>query len=153
MDIFLIIPSSKVYVRGGPTEKGEGEYAFADKNGKIFLPQNATAYIMAVKETESSIAFAIKEFTTSTKQELEISLQESTKEALSSAIKIIGNDRIQIGIKETKNADSIHKVNTDIKTIDEEIMKTEKLKPKNCDCDCGIEGKLVPIDPVSDAPK
>jgi cytochrome c2 len=140
LDIFLIIPSSKVYVRGGPTERVKDEYAFADKNGKIFLPQNVTAYILAVKETESSIAYTVSEFTTHTKQEFEISLQGSNIEAFNRAIKIIGNDRIQIAVTETKNAESIRKTSEDIKTINEELKKAESLKPKNCDCDCGSEG-------------
>ena len=149
LDIFLIIPSSKVYVRGGPTERVKDEYAFADKNGKIFLPQNVTAYILAVKETGSSIAYTVSEFTTHTKQEFEISLQGSTIEAFNRAIKIIGNDRIQIGVTETKNADSIRKTSEDIKTINEELKKAEILKPKNFDCDCGWESKSLPIAPIN----
>jgi len=138
LDILLIIPSSKIYTRGGPTGKAEGEYVFVYKDGNIYLPQAVTAYILAIKETESSIAFAIKEFTTSTRQELEMTLQESTKEVFNKAVSIIGNDRMKIEVTESKNADEIRKTDTTIKNIDQQLKDAEKLRPKRCDCNCGI---------------
>ncbi|HEY6503766.1 MAG TPA: c-type cytochrome [Chitinophagaceae bacterium] len=135
--VFLIIPSVKVYVEGGPAERNKEEFAFDLKNGKISLPQNAKAYIMAVTEREESIAFALKEFTTSLKQEFDISLSSSTKEAFNAAISNIGFDNLDIKVSDAKNAAEIRKTNTELKDIDRELKNAENLKPKNCDCDCG----------------
>ncbi len=134
--VFLIIPSAKVYGEGGPAERNPDEFAFFYKNGKLPLPQNVKAYIMAVTETESSVAFAIKEFTTGRQQQLDISLQASTKEEFEAAIQRINPERLYIGVKDSKNAGEIRQTDTEIKDIDSELKKTEGLKPKNCDCDC-----------------
>ncbi|MEI9912481.1 MAG: cytochrome c [Bacteroidota bacterium] len=135
--IYLIIPSEKVYAEGGPAERNEEEFAFYLKNGKIMLPQNVKAYIMAVTETEESIAFALKEFNTTLKQEFDISLSLSTKEAFSAAINGISMDQITIKVADAKNAGEIRKTNSDLKNIEQDLKNAENLKPKNCDCDCG----------------
>lgn len=135
--VFLIIPSVKVYGEGGLAERSPNEFAFFYKNGKLPLPQNAKAYIMAVTETESSIAFALKEFTTERQQQFDISLKAATKEQFRSAIQNINLDRLYIGVSDSKNAGTIRQTDSVIKNIDAEIKKVESLKPKGCDCDCG----------------
>jgi hypothetical protein len=134
--VYLIIPSSKVYVQGGPAERNPEEFAFIYKNGKIDLPQGATAYIMAVTETKSSIAWSLKKFTTTTRQEFEIAMQETTKEEFNTALSGIGDKELKISVKDSKNADEIRKTNSSLEEINQELQKTENLKPKNCDCDC-----------------
>lgn len=135
MDIFLIIPSTKIYAKGGKADDNT-RYAFGFKNGKIFLPQNAKAYIMAVSESSSSVYFALKEFTTSTQQSLEVEVKAASKEEFNAAIAGLNTDDLKIVVKDTKNADSIRKTKTDLKNIETELQKAESLKPKNCDCDC-----------------
>lgn len=138
IDLFLIIPSSKIYVQGGSTGNRD-EYAFDNKDGSIVLPQNAKAFIVAMKEVNSSIAFAIKEFTTRDKQQLEITLQESTIEAFNRSISVIGGENIKIEAAKSKHADEIRKFDADIHSIDQQLKDAEKLKPKRCDCECGVE--------------
>ncbi len=135
--VFLIIPSEKVYGEGGPTGRNSDEFSFFYKNGKLPLPQNAKAYIMAVTETESSVAFALKEFTTGRQQQFDISLSASTKEEFETAIQSISLDRLHIKVADSKNAGAIRQTDVDVKNIDAEIKKAETLKPKGCDCDCG----------------
>jgi hypothetical protein len=135
--VYLIIPSSKVYVQGGPAERNPEEFAFMYRNGKIDLPQGATAYIMAVTETKSSIAWSLKTFTTTTRQEFEMAMQETTKEVFNAALSGIGDKDLKISVKDSKNADEIRKTNSSLEEINQELKKTENLKPKNCDCDCG----------------
>lgn len=135
MDIFLIIPSTKIYAKGGKADDNT-RYAFGFKNGKIFLPQNAKAYIMAVSESSSSVYFALKEFTTSTQQSLELELKAASKEEFNAAIASLNTDDLKIAVKDTKNADSIRKTETDLKNIETELKNVESLKPKKCDCDC-----------------
>jgi len=135
--VFLIIPSAKVYGEGGPSGRNPDEFAFFYKTGKLPLPQNVKAYIMAVTETESSIAFALKEFTTGRQQQLDISLSASTKKEFEAAIQNSSLDQLHIKVADSKNAEEIRQTDADIKYIDSEIKKAEYLKPKRCDCDCG----------------
>jgi len=133
--VYLVIPSQKVYVEGGPAEDPE-KFAFIYKNGKLSLPRGATAYIFGVTEVNESIAFGIKKFTTSEKQEIELELKTSTKEEFTQSMKVLWDDGLSIKAQETKTGTEIKKTNADLNTIDQEIKDAEKLKPKRCDCDC-----------------
>lgn len=134
--VYLIIPSVKVYVEGGPAERNKEEFAFYLKNGKIMLPQNEKAWIMAVTETEGTIAFALQEFTTTLKQELDISLNKSSREAFNTAIRQVSINGMSISAAGSKNTAEIRKTDAELKSIEQELKNAENLKPKNCDCDC-----------------
>jgi hypothetical protein len=136
LQVYLIIPSVKVYVQGGPAERNEEDIAFQYKNGKIDLPQNARAFILAVTEDAGAIAYTIKEFTTTKSQDIEISLSKATKEEFNRAIKLIGGDGITIGVEDAENAKELRSADEKIKSITKELDNVEKLRPKNCDCDC-----------------
>lgn len=135
--IYLIIPSAKILGEGGPSEKDDELYAFFYKSGKIPLPQNTKAYILAVTETENTIAYGLKEFTTQIKQQLDISLNTSTKQAFEKAMESIGGDKLAITTKEAKNAAMIKEADKRIKELEEALKNAEHLKPTRCDCDCG----------------
>lgn len=136
INIFLIIPSVKVYGQGGPVE-GENKYAFLYKTGKIPLPQNTQAYILAVTEQNEKIAFALKEFTTSTAQEFDVALKTTTKGKFNAVLSTFGKYRFNVTVNDSKNADSIRARDKKLKDIDHRLKEAEGLKPKNCDCDCG----------------
>jgi hypothetical protein len=134
---YLIIPSVKSYGEGGPADRNPEEFAFFYKNGKLPLPQNVKAYILAVTDSEDSPVFGITEFTTSLSQTIDVSLHKGSKEEFDKAIDQLGADRLHIKVADAKNADAIRKTSTDLKAIEEDFKKAEGLKPKNCDCDCG----------------
>lgn len=135
IQVYLIIPSVKIYVQGGPSSR-DGYLAFQLKNGKIDLPQNTRAVIMAVTEVDASVAYAVKEFTTSTQQELEISLTKATKEEFNLEIRKIGGDNISVIVEDSKNAGELRSIDQKLIGIEKEKEKIEQLRPKNCDCDC-----------------
>jgi hypothetical protein len=143
INIYLIIPSQKIFVGGGPTERNDDEFAFDSKNGKIRLPQNMKAFILALTETEGSIAFALKEFTTSPRQELDIALNESGKETFDKAINSLSLENLTVKVADTKMADELRNINSDLKNIDQALKNSEKLKPKQCDCDCSSERAIT----------
>ncbi len=145
--VFLIIPSVKVYGEGGPAERNPDEFAFFYKNGKMPLPQNVKAYIMAVTETANSVAFSLQEFTTGRQQQLDISLKASTKKEFEAAIQAISLDKLNIKVTDAKNATAIRETDKNIKSIDAEIKKAENLKPRGCDCDCW-QNQISPIDTI-----
>ena len=134
--VYLIIPSMKVYGEGGLTKRTDDEYAFDKKNGQIPLPQNAKAYILAMTEVKSNIAFSLKEFNTTRQQKFDISLKESTMEEFNAVIKNIGLDKLNIKVNESKNANEIRKTDLKLEEIEKEIKNAGGLKPKGCDCDC-----------------
>ncbi|MFN8253347.1 MAG: c-type cytochrome [Ferruginibacter sp.] len=135
--IYLVIPSAKVYGEGGVSDRGGDEYAFFNVNGSLPLPQNSKAFILAVTETEKSIAFGIREFTTQTKQSFELALKESTKQEFNAAIKSMDATSLSITVAESKNAAAIKAADKTIAQLEAEIQKTALLKPRGCDCDCG----------------
>jgi hypothetical protein len=137
--IYLVIPSTKTLGEGGPADRNKEEFAFFFKSGKIPLPQNVKAYIIAVTDTKDAPAFGIVEFTTTRSQEIEISLQKGSKEDFNKAIGTLQLDRLHIKVDDAKNADEVRKADTKLETIDNDLKKAEELKPKNCDCDCGAK--------------
>ena len=60
-------------------------------------------------ETKTSIAFSLKEFTTSRQQQFEISLQQSTMDEFNATIQKIGLDELKVKVNETKNRVTIYK--------------------------------------------
>lgn len=141
LDIFLIIPEQKIYTKAGKKKGSIDEYVFAYTNGKIFLPQNAKAYILAMTEAEANIAFSLSQFTTSLSQQLDIELKTAGKEEFNTAISSLNFSGMKIEGKDSKNAAEIRKTDADLKTIEEELKKAENLKPSGCDCNCSTEPK------------
>lgn len=127
VNINLIIPQYKVFVEGGKLTDGE-QYGFDENDGKIKLPQNAKAYIIAFAEKDDKLIFSKKEFNTQTKQTIELVFTELSKQQLKAEITSLKLDNVDADVKDSKNA-------KEIKVIDKELKKTENLKPKNCDCD------------------
>ncbi|MET0395136.1 MAG: hypothetical protein ABW019_18460 [Chitinophagaceae bacterium] len=134
--IYLIIPSAKVYGEGGPADRNAAEFAFFYRNGKLPLPQQQKAYILALTEGGGSLAYGLKEFTTSMQQELTIELHAATKDEFTNAMQQFDNNRLHIKVDDAKNADSIRKTDTVLRNIEQQLKKAESLKPKNCDCGC-----------------
>jgi len=139
INTFIIIPSYNVYGQGGPADRNPEELAFFNKSGSIPLPQNTKAYILAVSEKDDKIGYALKEFTTGLKQELEVEVKKSTKDEFDKAIASLGAKQMNVTVKPSLNADSIRAADKKVKDIDKEIKETDKLKPKNCNCDCIFE--------------
>ncbi len=127
VNINLIIPQYKVFVEGGKLNNGK-QYGFDEIDGKIMLPQNSKAYIIAFAEKGDKLIFAKREFNTQTKQTIELFFTEISKQQLKTEITSLKLDNLEADVKDSKNA-------AEIKTIDTELKKAEKLKPKNCNCD------------------
>jgi hypothetical protein len=140
--VFLIIPSHKVYVEGGKTGRNPDEYAFEAKNGQIVLPQNSTAYVLAMSEVDQGIAYSLNSFTTSTRHYLDLELKLSTKEEFNLAMKNLDAYGMKISAADSKNAEKIRSVDLEINKLENQKAELELNKPKNCDCDCGVPDKV-----------
>lgn len=139
LDVFLIVPDKKIYTKGGLKNDGSGRYVFAYTDGSIFLPMGASGYILAMTENADGVAFALQPFTIKASQEISVVLKLSSTENFNKSINDLNMNDISISVNKTKNAGSIRKADTVISNLKEELIKLEDLRPKNCDCDCGME--------------
>lgn len=135
--VYLIIPSSKVYTQGGPAVRNQEEFAFLYKTGKIFLPQGVKAYILAVSESSSSTAFVVKEFVTGRNQAFDLAMESSTKEVFNAALSKLDAENLKVTVNDTKHADEIRQTEKNLQNIENELKKADHLKPKGCNCNCG----------------
>lgn len=126
----LVVPVINTFLAGGKLS-GNDDYGFYTKDGRIPLPLNAKAYILVMGEASGQIVFAIKEFIVAEKQSFEISPQPTTVADFNAAVEAVGNANIQIKSVETK-------AGKDLKENDLQLKEAEKLKPKNCGCDCNM---------------
>ncbi len=131
ISINLVVPVINTFLEGGKLSGTNDEYGFFTKDGKIPLPKNAKAYIIAMGETEGKLLFAKKEFIVSEKQSIDITPVPTTIEVFNSSIKTIGSTSISIKAIETQTG-------KDLKENDKQLKEVEKLKPKKCSCDCGL---------------
>jgi mono/diheme cytochrome c family protein len=130
INVFLILPSSRVFQQGGPLTGKENNYGFYTVDGSIYLQQSVKATVMAMGENDGKIFFDMASFQTSVKQTLTLSPSIVTKEQMNSMLKSMDLSGINMQIQNSKNADSIQ-------VIDVQLKDLEKFKPKTCDCNCG----------------
>lgn len=130
--VYLIIPSIKALIPGGPLKDQKDAYGFYTTDGSIPLPQNTKAFIIAMGEREDQIIFTKKEFITQQKQEFELQLTTITKEVLQQQIAAMQLSDVTIKVDDTKNA-------AELRNAIKELKNAEGLKPKNCDCDCFLD--------------
>jgi hypothetical protein len=147
VNLFLLIPSRKINVEGGPSANGKNEYAFYEKNGKIPLPAGETCYIVAVSEVNDEMAYAVKSFTAAASQRFDIQLEKTSKKEFNKAMDIFNDKSMKIKVQKAKNANEIRKIDKSLQKIDDKLKAAEKFKPKNCDCNCGAR----PADTTTDA--
>ncbi|MBS1512404.1 MAG: hypothetical protein JST86_16265 [Bacteroidetes bacterium] len=127
VSVHLEVPQINTFLEGGKLTGSDDVYGFYTKDGRIPLPLNAKAYIVAMGEADGNILFAKKEFTVSKNQSFDINPEVVTKEQFTAAISTISTSNINIEIKETETG-------RDLKKVDEQIKALDSLKPKRCDC-------------------
>jgi len=130
ISVNLVVPVINTFLAGGKLT-GDEAYGFFTKDGRIPLPLNAKAYILVMGEADGQIVFAVKEFIVGEKQSFEISPLPANMEDFNAAVEAIGNANIQIKSVETQTG-------KDLKGNDKQLKEVEKLKPKNCGCDCSL---------------
>jgi|GEM_PF-2493876 len=89
LNVYLVIPSEKIFLAGGPARGKQNTYAFFTDDSKILLPQNKKAYILAMSETDGAVLLGAAEFTTSREQNVEVEVSTSDKEQLARVISLV----------------------------------------------------------------
>jgi mono/diheme cytochrome c family protein len=128
-EIFLVIPSVRVYEQGGLLEGKNNLFGFYQNDGTIYLPPNLNAYVVAIGEADGQIVFASSNFFTSADNQLELSPSVISKSAFDAAIRALSLADLQFTAKETSTG-------IELKKIDGALEQLELQKPKNCDCHC-----------------
>jgi cytochrome c5 len=138
--LYFVLPDMKIHVAGGLLKDKKDAYGFYEDNGNIKLPQGKTAHIYLVGEKNGKLLYAAATFMTDTVNRLSLNPTFISKEAFNHSIKELFQDEgITIKVMESKNASAIRKIDTDLNALDEQIKEAEKLKPIDCDCNCGVE--------------
>jgi mono/diheme cytochrome c family protein len=128
---FLVIPSVKVFEAGGPLDRDQYEYGFYTGDGKVFLPQGVPALVIAMGEQNGKLIFSLSSFRITEKQTLELTPELVSKDEMNRELQALDLQDISLKIQDSKNADSIRETDRQLKDI-------ERLKPRTCDCNCGI---------------
>ena len=129
VNIYLVVPSHKLFFPGGPVKDETDEYAFYTDDGNIPLPQNSKAYIIAMGEYNRQLYFGKTDFVTGLKQNFSMQLSVTTKEQMNIEIKKLNIEDLNITAADSKNA-------TEIRKIDARLDEIEKYKPKIANCNC-----------------
>src|SRR2546421_1341905 len=138
LNVYLVIPSSKVVAEGNILDQEKNTYGFYTKDGTIYLPQNTRAYILAMNEERDSISFAKKEFIITSAQYFDLDLSKVPKNSFNEQMRSISASDLTVQVKDTRTGAALRKK---IK----EITNAEDLKPKNCDCGCFMN---QPVDAI-----
>jgi len=137
LSVYFVIPSLKVVAEGNILDVDKNTYGFYSKDGTIMLPQNLDAFVVALRESKDSIAFAKKEFVTSNAQYFDLTLSQARKSAFNQQMNPPNtNTQMGVQVKDTRSASAIRRMLKD-------ITDAEELKPKNCNCSCFT---LQPVD-------
>lgn len=125
LHVYLMIPDRKIFVPGGLMRDSKDQYAFFTDDGKIKLPQGAKAYIMAMAEQDGKVIYGQTTAILTTKQQLEVTMSEITKDAFNQKMAAIDVDGLNINVQDSKNADSIRATDKALNDLQ---------APADCDC-------------------
>jgi hypothetical protein len=131
------LPDAKIYGAGGLLKDKKDMYGFYEDNGNIKLPKAKTAHVYLVGEKNGQLIYAAATFMTDTLNNLRLSPVQISKEAFNVKIKeLLQTEAISVKAKDSKNATTIRKIDSDLTALEEKIKEAEKAAPKDCDCGC-----------------
>jgi hypothetical protein len=119
LQLYLAVPSIRLFARGGLLDGEESEYGFYTKDGRIPLPLGTKAYIFGMRETSESVQYGINVFITAEKQQFELKLENATIDEFNKAINSLGLEELKITAADTKNANAIRQADTALSKIND----------------------------------
>jgi len=135
-DVFLVIPSMKIYQRGGLVGAKDGEFGFLTVDGMIPLPQGVPAFVLCIGELDGQPFLGRVDWMTSRKQELKVTPASMSKEQFNAALVDLRSQRLVIQAQDSKNADSIRALDKAFSKADSTLKVLGYVKPQFCDCSC-----------------
>jgi mono/diheme cytochrome c family protein len=137
INVFLVVPSVKLFVPGGKLKGEEDQYGFYHTDGRIPLPIGAKAYIFAISEADDRVLFASMEFTVAASQTYSLQLKPMSKEEFNNSVKRWKFEDVTFNVRDSRIREQVKEADKDIRKLDTLIRS---LKPKNCNCNCDGEG-------------
>ena len=98
LEVYLVIPSEKLFVPGHKSENGK--YFFYEEDGRIPLPQNKPAFIIALRSFSDKASFGKLSFTTSVDQQLNVIMHADAN--IEQEIKSMKLDDLEFDIEHVK---------------------------------------------------
>jgi mono/diheme cytochrome c family protein len=135
-DVFLVIPSLKIYQQGGLAHTKPGEFGFFTVDGMIPLPQGVPAFILCMGELDGQPFLGRVDWMTSRTQSLTIEPASMSKEQFNAALAGLRSQRLVIQAQDSKNADPIRVLDAAMSKADATLRGLGYIKPQFCECDC-----------------
>jgi cytochrome c5 len=130
INVYLVIPSIRCLAPAGKVADEKDEYVFAERDGRIFLPENAKGYIIAMGDKEDDISLAKTEFRVQATNSFTLTPKLVSRAEFNRQMAQLNFEQLNITVRDSKNVAELRKTIRDLK-------EAEKLKPKNCNCGCG----------------
>lgn len=134
INLYMVIPSLKVFVEGGKLQNSQEDFGFYTPDGGIKLPEGEQIIVFAITEGAEGVQFDFKEFRASESQRIGLDLKTMSKEDFNQVVQSWNFENLNIQAKDSKIAEELRKADGDKKRL-ETIL--ESVRPKNCNCHCG----------------
>ena len=140
-DVFLVIPSLKIYQQGGYLKGKKDVFGFFTADGKLPLPQGVPAFVLCMGEQNGQAFFGKQQWIISRSQDLQLAPAVMTKEAINQAFNQLAFEKMPMKVGDSKNADKIRTVDTLLQKTESTLQKLGYIRPVFCDCNCGDEAR------------
>lgn len=131
--VYLVVPSAKVCQLLDEVTGKENLYGTFEGGRDIWLPQGVQGYIIAMGDVKHNIIFSEQTFSTLPEQTFEMHLSIVTKDFFNTSIK-----KLNAIPKNNKHGSENAETFRNSAAIVNEPKEIQKMKPKNCDCNCGF---------------
>ncbi|MDB5253406.1 MAG: hypothetical protein JWP27_2575 [Flaviaesturariibacter sp.] len=141
-DLFIAVPQYKVFGRGGLLKDEMSVYGFYTTDGICPLPRGTTVIVFAVSEQSEGILFDAHRFVFGADNQFTLHPRRVSKERFNSVVEGFTLTGLSMVASDSKNANEIRKV-------DKELDRIERLRPKTCPCQCDPANLVIDSMPVT----
>jgi hypothetical protein len=148
IEVFLVVPSEKMFIRAGIINAEQTKYMFFETNGNIPLPKGRTAWIYSVGEEKGEFYLGLQPFTVAQDNIINLKVAVSSQQKIEAALKQMSGD-LNMNISESGRRET-DKLAAEIAVLDAQKDKlSEQIinisvaaarlynqKPAACICEC-----------------
>jgi hypothetical protein len=148
IEVFLVVPSEKMFIRAGVINAEQTKYMFFETNGNIPLPKGRAAWIYSVGEEKGEFYLGLQPFTVAQDNIINLKVAVSSQQKIEAALKQMSGD-LDMKISESGRR-ATDKLEAEIAELDAEKDKlSEQIinisvaasrlynqKPAACICEC-----------------
>jgi mono/diheme cytochrome c family protein len=157
IEVFLVVPADKIFIRGGAIDASQSKYVFFEKNGNVPIAKGRTAWIYAVGEEKGEFYLGLQSFTVVQDNMIGLKVEVSSQQKIDAALKTMSSDiSLKVGESGRRVTDEIaaeikvldaekEKIGGQITTITQAISNLRYDKPAACVCGCNIQGNPAEV--------